>query len=47
MGRVSLGQGSTFGDLQIAWLSADELAGASSGRGLAELGGYEIDAYEG
>jgi segregation and condensation protein A len=47
MGRVSLGQGTTFGDLQIAWLPADELAGATSGRGLAELGGYEIDAYEG
>ena len=25
----------------------DELAGVSSGRGLAELGGYEIDDYEG
>ncbi len=47
MGRVSLGQGTTFGDLRIAWLPADELEGATSGRGLAELGGYEIDAYEG
>jgi segregation and condensation protein A len=47
MGRVSLGQGTTFGDLQIAWLPSEELAGATSGRGLAELGGYEIDAYEG
>jgi segregation and condensation protein A len=47
MGRVTLGQGSTFGDLQISWLPADDLVGASSGRGLAELGGYEVDAYEG
>ena len=28
MGRVTLGQGTTFGDLQIAWLAADDLAGA-------------------
>jgi len=47
MGRVALGQGTTFGDLQISWLQADDLVGASSGRGLAELGGYEVDAYEG
>jgi segregation and condensation protein A len=47
MGRVTLGQGTTFGDLQISWLVVDELAGASSGRGLAEMGGYEIDDYEG
>jgi chromatin segregation and condensation protein Rec8/ScpA/Scc1 (kleisin family) len=49
MGRVALGQGTTFGDLQISWLVADELAGVASGsgRGLAELGGYEIDDYEG
>ena len=37
----------TFGDLHIDWLADDELAGVSSGRGLAELGGYEIDDYEG
>ncbi len=47
MGRVTLGQGTTFGDLQISWLAGDELAGVSSGRGLAELSGYEVDAYEG
>jgi segregation and condensation protein A len=47
MGRVSLGQGSTFGELRIIWVPADEMAAVSGGRGLAELGGYEIDAYEG
>jgi segregation and condensation protein A len=48
MGRVTLGQGHTFGDLQISWLAADApLAGVASGRGLAELGGYDIDDYEG
>jgi segregation and condensation protein A len=47
MGRVALGQGATFGDLRISWLAPDELAGAVSGRGLAELGGYEVDDYEG
>ena len=47
MGRVALGQGATFGDLRISWLAADELAGVSSGRGLAELGGFEVDDYEG
>ncbi len=47
MGRVALGQGTTFGDLQISWLANDELAGVGGGRGLAELGGYEIDDYEG
>ena len=47
MGRVALGQGQTFGDLQIAWLARDELAGVSSGRGLAEMGGFEVDDYEG
>jgi segregation and condensation protein A len=46
MGRVSLGQGRTFGDLQIEWLDSDELSGVT-GRGLAELAGYEIDDYEG
>jgi chromatin segregation and condensation protein Rec8/ScpA/Scc1 (kleisin family) len=47
MGRVTLGQGATFGDLQIAWVTTDDLAGVTSGRGLAEMDGYEIDAYEG
>jgi hypothetical protein len=47
MGRVRLGQGTTFGDLRISWLERDELAGVTSGRGLAELDGYEIDDYEG
>ena len=47
MGRVGLGQGATFGDLQIAWLDGDVLAGVSGGRGLAELGGYQVDDYEG
>jgi segregation and condensation protein A len=47
MGRVSLGQGSTFGELRIDWVATEELAAVGSGLGLAELGGYEIDAYEG
>jgi segregation and condensation protein A len=48
MGRVTLGQGRTFGDLEIDWLESDAvLAGVSSGRSLAELSGYEIDDYEG
>jgi segregation and condensation protein A len=47
MGRVALGQGQTFGDLEIAWLARDELAGVSSGRGLAEMGGFEVDDYDG
>jgi segregation and condensation protein A len=48
MGRVSLGQGQTFGDLQIEWLKYDELLGAdNSGLGLAELDGYDINDYEG
>jgi segregation and condensation protein A len=48
MGRVTLGQGRTFGDLRIDWLESDAvLVGVSSGRGLAELSGYEIDNYEG
>jgi segregation and condensation protein A len=46
MGRVSLGQGHSFGDLQIEWHESDLLSGVG-GRGLAELGGYEIDDYEG
>jgi segregation and condensation protein A len=48
MGRITLGQGYTFGDLQISWLTPDAaLAGVASGRGLAELNGYEVDDYEG
>jgi segregation and condensation protein A len=47
MGRVMLGQGGTFGELRIDWVAGEELAGVGSGRGLAELGGYEIDDYEG
>jgi len=47
MGRVSLGQGETFGDLRISWLASGDLAGVASGRGLAELAGYQIDDYEG
>ena len=47
MGRVALGQGATFGDLQISWLAADHMAGVTSGRGLGELAGYEVDDYEG
>jgi segregation and condensation protein A len=47
MGRVSLGQGHTFGDLQIEWLKSDAVLAGASGRGLAELDGYEIDDYEG
>lgn len=46
MGRVSLGQGATFGDLRISWIVSDEPPG-SGGRGLAELGGYDVDDYEG
>jgi chromatin segregation and condensation protein Rec8/ScpA/Scc1 (kleisin family) len=48
MGRVTLGQGRTFGDLQIDWLDADAvLTGVTSGRGLGEMAGFEIDDYEG
>ena len=47
MGRVSLGQGSTFGDLRISWLATEDLAEVTSGRGLSELAGYAIDDYEG
>jgi segregation and condensation protein A len=47
MGRVTLGQGQTFGDLHIDWLAADPvLAGVTSGRGLGELSGFEIDGFE-
>jgi chromatin segregation and condensation protein Rec8/ScpA/Scc1 (kleisin family) len=48
MGRVNLGQGRTFGDLQIDWLEADAvLAGVTSGRGLGEMAGIDVDDYEG
>jgi segregation and condensation protein A len=48
MGRVNLGQGRTFGDLQIEWLESEAvLAGVTSGRGLGEMSGLEIDDYEG
>ncbi len=48
MGRVTLGQGQTFGDLQIDWLESEAvLAGVTSGRGLGEMSGFEIDDYEG
>ena len=48
MGRVTLGQGRTFGDLHIDWLDPEgELASVSSGRGLGEMAGFEIDDYEG
>jgi segregation and condensation protein A len=47
MGRVTLGQGTTFGDLSITWLAADDQAVLASGRGLAELGGFDVDDYEG
>jgi segregation and condensation protein A len=46
MGRVTLGQGTTFGDLRIDWVPVDDLA-PGKGRGLAELAGHEIDDYEG
>jgi segregation and condensation protein A len=47
MGRVSLGQGRTFGDLQIAWLEGDDRLDGVSGRTLGEMSGFEIDDYEG
>jgi segregation and condensation protein A len=48
MGRVSLGQGATFGDLVIEWFKEDQiLAALNTGMGLAELDGYEIDDYQG
>jgi segregation and condensation protein A len=47
LGRVTLGQGQTFGDLRIAWLESDAMAEVHSGRGLAELTGIEIEEYEG
>ena len=47
MGRVTLGQGATFGDLSISWVASEAMAEVTSGRGLAELDGFEIDDYEG
>jgi segregation and condensation protein A len=48
LGHVTLGQGTNFGDLRIAWLEIDEaLAGLSSGRGLGEMAGIEIEEYDG
>jgi len=48
LGRVTLGQGTTFGDLRIDWLADDEgLAGVTSGRGLGEMSGIEIEEYNG
>ena len=47
MGRVTLGQGTTFGDLRSPGWSPTTWPASSSGRGLAELDGYEIDDYEG
>jgi segregation and condensation protein A len=46
MGRVSLSQGTTFGDLGITWLAEMELASVG-GRGLGELAGFAVDDYEG
>jgi len=40
VGRVTLGQGSTFGDLQVAWLTDRPLAGVISGP-------LAVDDYEG
>ncbi len=47
MGRALLGQGRTFGDLQIEWLESGDMLSGVGGRGLGELAGYEIDDYEG
>jgi segregation and condensation protein A len=48
LGRVTLGQGQTFGDLQIDWMEDDAvLAGVTSGRGLGEMSGIEIEEYNG
>ena len=40
MGRVTLGQGATFGDLGISWVAGDGLAAVTAAAGLAELDGY-------
>jgi len=48
VGRVTLGQGETFGDLRIDWMEDDAvLAGVTSGRGLGEMSGIEIEEYNG
>ena len=47
MGRVALGQGQTFGDLEIAWLARRRSGRGGSGRGLAEMSGFEVEDYEG
>jgi segregation and condensation protein A len=48
LGRVTLGQGQTFGDLRIDWMEDDAvLAGVTSGRGLGEMSGIEIEEYNG
>jgi segregation and condensation protein A len=48
LGRVTLGQGQTFGDLRIDWMEDDAvLAGVASGRGLGEMAGIEIEEYNG
>jgi chromatin segregation and condensation protein Rec8/ScpA/Scc1 (kleisin family) len=48
LGRVTLGQGHTFGDLRIDWMADDaELAEVTSGRGLGEMAGIDIEEYNG
>ena len=41
LGRVTLGQGETFGDLEVVWIGEDDLASA------LEHGEVAIDAYDG
>lgn len=41
LGRVSLGQGETFGDLQVAWI------GDAPGLDAIESGNLEVDDYDG
>jgi len=40
LGKVVLGQGATFGDLEVTWLAADELTPVG-------VGSFAIDDYEG
>jgi segregation and condensation protein A len=48
LGRVTLGQGQTFGDLRIDWLESDEvLVDPSGGRGLGEMSGIDVEEYNG
>ena len=47
MGRVTLGQGRPSATCASRGLATDDWPSVASGRGLAELGGYEIDDYEG